>query len=571
MSGAHPITTNYGDFFRKLLFVIIVLLFGDILKAREITLASYNVENLFDMHRDGTEYAEYVPGRHGWNEAMLAKKISNLTEVICDLEADVVALQEVENDRVLSHLQRSLERAGCRYRYRAITHTKSTPVHNALLSKIAFKKVQDVPVTRYGRHRSILEVVLDTDPPLRIFNNHWKSKRGPESERIVYAKALKKRLDKLSAGSEYILLGDFNSNYNESLMIDKKHNDTGGVTGINTVLHTMDGDRMVRLNTLSGARHYNLWMELGAAQRWSHNFFGDKEAIDAILIPPTLHDGKGWEYIEGSFGVYKPHYMFGHHGQVKRWAYRHGKHLGKGYSDHLPITAQFSNDGSTNKSVPSIDERPWRERLLEWIKSLFGGKSKPQNRPQMIFSSAPDKTAASNESENSSIDIAALKKLPPKSLPATLKQACVIFKSGDSAVIQQSPQGEAILLYRSAMQLEEGNRYNLGVYKKKRYKGLDELTDIEVSKSLGRCDPQKFIADFEPGLMNDMRNTGKIVANTKGRLEGRKIYIDGKAYPIHFRRRAGRPKNGSITIKKAMIGYYKDHMELVVWSKRDWK
>ncbi len=549
--------------------------------AQTLTIASWNVENLFDMHRDGTEYAEYVPGRHGWREALLIKKIRNLTEVICDLDADVIGLQEVENDRVLARLQQSLKRAGCGYRHRAITHSKETPIHNALLSRIPIKRKQDVLVTRYGHQRSILEVTLDTDPPLRLFVNHWRSKRGPESGRLVYAKALKKRLGKLPEGTEYLLLGDFNSNYNESVSIDAKHNDTHNVTGINDILATWVDEKMVRLNTLTAGTHFNLWMELSAGERWSHNFFGDKEAIDAMLIPSTLHDGRGWDYVRGSFHPYKPKYLFGKYGQVNRWAYKHGKHLGKGYSDHLPIVARFTSDGriasnSTEKSSPSL----W-DKITNWfapnateVASPY--RSSTTNTPphgvqlHTLPSTIHQEPSTINHPLPTTIE--KLKQMSRLTAPVLLHNVHVLFKQRESAVIQQTLDGEAILLYRSALQLEEGHCYDVLVYRKKQYKGLDEVTDVEVEKDLGSCATQTFIPKFSPGLLDQPRFIGRIVRDIDGKYAHHTLTVDGVACILHFRRGAGRPKDGvQLQIDRAQIGYYKDHVELVIWDQKDYR
>ena len=79
-----------------------------LLCALEFKVASYNVENLFDAKMDGGEYEEYMPeNKHGWNEAMLQIKIANLARVIKDMDADVIALAEIENKEVLEKLNRA--------------------------------------------------------------------------------------------------------------------------------------------------------------------------------------------------------------------------------------------------------------------------------------------------------------------------------------------------------------------------------------------------------------------------------------------------------------------------------
>ncbi|MCK4440689.1 MAG: hypothetical protein KAU90_01695, partial [Sulfurovaceae bacterium] len=56
------------------------------LYATEIKVASYNVENLFNISYDGTEYKEYIPNTHNWTKSILNKKLTNISEVICDID-----------------------------------------------------------------------------------------------------------------------------------------------------------------------------------------------------------------------------------------------------------------------------------------------------------------------------------------------------------------------------------------------------------------------------------------------------------------------------------------------------
>ena len=66
-------------------------------------------------------------------------------------------------------------------------------------------------------YRPILESTFEIDnKEFKIFNNHWPSKRVKESYRIKFAKKLQDRLSKLPRDYDYILIGDFNSNYDEN-------------------------------------------------------------------------------------------------------------------------------------------------------------------------------------------------------------------------------------------------------------------------------------------------------------------------------------------------------------------
>ncbi len=329
------------------------LIFPAPLEALTFKVASYNVENLFDMHKDGMEYSAYLPDNHyGWNREMLDRKISNLTRVIKDLNAEVVALQEIESEKALILLLESLKRNAVNYPYHKIATAKATSVKCAIISKFPITNKKEIRVDNDSA-RNILKVALNIQgKSLIVFVNHWKSRKGPESHRIKYAKVLKKAIDKLPADSDFILIGDFNSNYNEYRIIkySQKLNDTGGLTGINHILKTLKGSRMVSEKCIASQKDneylYNLWLELDKEKRWSYMFAGKKRNLDNIIISNGLLDDKGIAYVDNSFGRFTPAYLF-YKKRIYRWQRAgrgKGRHLGKGYSDHLPVFAYFSTE-----------------------------------------------------------------------------------------------------------------------------------------------------------------------------------------------------------------------------------
>lgn len=312
-------------------------------------IASYNVENLFDLRYDGTEYSEYIPNTiWKWNTKTYRKKLQNISKVIVDLNPDVIALTEIESDIALKDLQTILAQKGLHLSYRAISDKKKTSVKSALLSKYPIQK-KEIAVSQSRAFRNILEAKLTIEgKPLYVYVNHWKSKSGPESKRIPYAKVLKKRLDELPSNSDYVLCGDFNADYEEHKRFIKKrkHNDTNGITGINHILKTIDNNgELYTKKTLQEDGNYNLWMELPKKERWTHIFRGKKEALDHIIISPSLADDKKSHYVEGSFNSFTPEYIFTKNKKkLYRWQRSRSRplhHTGKGYSDHLPIIAEF--------------------------------------------------------------------------------------------------------------------------------------------------------------------------------------------------------------------------------------
>ncbi|MDY6904806.1 MAG: endonuclease/exonuclease/phosphatase family protein [Thermodesulfobacteriota bacterium] len=311
-------------------------------------VATYNVENLFDARTDGTEYPDYVPGgQTGWTKPMADRKAANIAKVLAALSAGIVCLQEVESERALKLLLDQLQKRNKHYPYHAIAQQKDVAVRCAVISQFPITNTREIDPG--AGLRAILEVtVIIRNQPLIIFVNHWKSKTGPESRRVACAVALKRRIDDIPQETDFVLAGDFNANYDEyrTFRNSQKLNDTGGITGINHILGTLDGNRMITEHNLknSGQGLYNLWLELPGTKRWSHNFFGKKGSLDSILLPPALYDHQGISYVDDSFNRFAPDFLF-HNRALFRWQRKgHGRgfHLGKGYSDHLPVFALFS-------------------------------------------------------------------------------------------------------------------------------------------------------------------------------------------------------------------------------------
>jgi len=314
-----------------------------------VRIASYNVENLFDLHVNGREYHEYIPYTSWrWNATNYKKKLANISKVIHEMQCDIIALQEIESHRALKALQQALQRRGSYFPYMAITSKKATSVHVALLSKYPIVYAKELSVTSSRKYRNILETKIQIDSEyLYLFTNHWKAKSAPESRRIVSAKVLQKRLVQLGHDKNIILLGDFNSHYEEYRTFKKKrkHNNTKGITGINHILKTTLHRKAVTLQDLLTCKNcsYNLWYDIQKDQRWTHQYKGSKEALDSILITKGLYNQKALDYIPKSFSRFDPQYLFKRN-KPYRWqrsrSYpRH--HTGRGYSDHLPIYADF--------------------------------------------------------------------------------------------------------------------------------------------------------------------------------------------------------------------------------------
>ena len=329
------------------LFLFLCLFFNALSGETILKIASYNVENLFDLEKSGYEYTEYIPNTNAnWNATTYKKKLNNLSKVIVDLDADIIALQEVESLQALKDLRFTLKQKGLYYPHYVLGETKRSSIKVALLSKIPFVYSKDVAVTSSYAYRNILEVKFKVNnKDFYIFVNHWKAKSGPESKRIISAKALIKRVHELGIDKNIILLGDFNSDYQEHIKFLRKreHNDTDGKTGINHVLKSLKQTNLASKTIYEKDNFYNLWYDTQEDLRYSYIHKGKKETLDNILISQPLLDKKNISYIYGTIHSFKPEYLFMKN-KIFRWEMSRAKprkHEGIGYSDHLPISAKF--------------------------------------------------------------------------------------------------------------------------------------------------------------------------------------------------------------------------------------
>jgi len=361
--------------------------------------------------------------------------------------------------------------------------------------------------------------------------NHWKSKsrRGVESKRIKYAKTLKKRIASFPSKKEYIILGDLNSNYNAHLTLDERLNDSNGVTGISDVLQTTINNKLAQeyqmLNATKGT-HYNSWQELPFKYRWSHKFYGNRSTLDHILLPPSMFDHKGIDYVNNSFKVFKASNLFTKKGYINSWKYKNGKHMGKGYSDHLPVYAFFD-------TKPYIAEKQTKK---------------------------VEKTVSQNIEYLYSID--ALEN------EIILENAVVVLKRGNHAIIKQTSHGRGIYLYSCAKGLKEGHKYDLLVQSITSYRGLKEVTNVIKLKEKGEVELEPYYQIYE-NLVQSSLKQNEVIRDLTGVYRNKKFTIEGKEFPIYFKKKKNTPPNGSkLKIDYAHLGYYKK-LQLVIYSHKD--
>jgi hypothetical protein len=348
--------------------------------ATEFTVVSYNVENLFDQTDEdrNSGYGDYriAPNAQGmssnygeqteFNGVMMTftqvkiEGIRRALQAIDPAGPEVVGLIEVESRTALDLVLNRMSDLG--YIAGEFTDWDPNRTPNAvglgLISKFPIKAKQSIAVGELVANvepaRPILKVTLDVHGhDLIVYVNHWKSKGGPESMRVISAKAVEddiKAVLTVNPRADYIIAGDLNSNYNETITIEDEHNDTNTQTGINHVLNAQGDEIKVAKGAVPGIK-YNLHYELDRAARRSAWHFGHGwSSLDNMIISTGLYDSIGITYVDNSFEIPASHmkqydFLFKADGTTNRWKQsREGnvtKHEVGGISDHLPLYARF--------------------------------------------------------------------------------------------------------------------------------------------------------------------------------------------------------------------------------------
>jgi len=341
-----------------------------------VTVLFWNVENFFDLTLDGNEYPEYRPGSNGWDQFTYEVKLANVASVLAGANADVVGLCEIENARTVAALAEELRRRGRDYPYTAVADKPNpTLTMPSLLSRFPITASTGIATVRTDDNydsRNILraEVAIAADT-LTIFVCHWPSKRHAESYRLATAESLAVALRQLPPGRDYLIVGDLNADYNEcEIVATAGLDDAGGRTGVNHVLRTVSSSptRFVdyvdqtELASCGPGCHYDLWLELAENRRGSYAHRPRWTTPDHMLIPASLQDSTGLSYLDNSFAVYTRHDSLLSHGEPYAWQVRYKKkelwHAGKGYSDHLPVSARFRRGAYESTGPAAIPPPP---------------------------------------------------------------------------------------------------------------------------------------------------------------------------------------------------------------------
>lgn len=240
-------------------FLIIALFFAFCFGG-DIKIATFNTENLFDDKNNGNEYSDFRIGKSPWNSVKYAKKLSSVSEVIKSVNADIIALQEIENVFVLRELA---SQSG--YKYFEFAKPASAPFGVGIMSKIPIKNHQIYTIANV-KTRDILRADFNVDNvDFSVFVVHFLSMKNSLDKKRKEINTLQ-TIAKMPENA--VLLGDFNTDY-----------------GYNSLLNSF----------INSSDFIDLWAYTDES----------KSHISGRRIDHILTNDKNLKFKKGSFGVYQ--------------------------------------------------------------------------------------------------------------------------------------------------------------------------------------------------------------------------------------------------------------------------
>ncbi len=338
--------------FRRSIFLIPLLVHLVALSQQKteysiVTVAFYNLENLFDVEDDPLTFDEdWTPeGKNHWAEEFYRSKIKNLARVISEIGRDetntfpaLVGVSEVENLRVLEDLLNQEPLNNGNY---GIIHFDS-PDRRGIDVALLFRKNVFIPT-----HYKTFELLLfdDTDRDKRVYTrdqllvvgmldgeeihvlvNHWPSRMGGEArsrpKRIRAAQLNRQIIDSLFSLDPYakiITMGDLNDDPTSPSVkkILKTHREKSSLLP-KTLYNPMEEMYRKGLGTLAYRDSWNLFDQIILSSEWLKKDYSSYRFYKADIFNKN--------YLQTARGKYKG-YPFR--------SFSNG--FTGGYSDHFPV------------------------------------------------------------------------------------------------------------------------------------------------------------------------------------------------------------------------------------------
>lgn len=308
----------------------LILVTGCEKEPEPLSIAFWNVENLFDLEDDpDTNDEEFaLGGKKNVTREIYDLKLKNCAEVLSDLDADIVGLCEIENRFMLEELNSAY--AGRDYEIIHFDSPDERGIDNALFydpEKFEVTETRAIQNTlpNGDRTRDILLVTGKyAGKILHIFVNHWPSNYGGKKralpKRAATAVLIVEEVRKILAkdmSAEIVLVGDFNEDPTD------EHVRSLRTVGLSSLMEPLMGQPQVGTYVYRGTDYF----------------------YDQIIVSDGLQNAIGLSVINESLMILdKPKYRQQEgeyiHFPFRFWA---GNNLLGGYSDHLAVRVEISS------------------------------------------------------------------------------------------------------------------------------------------------------------------------------------------------------------------------------------
>ncbi|MFI3265958.1 MAG: endonuclease/exonuclease/phosphatase family protein [Rikenellaceae bacterium] len=285
-------------------------------KAQSIKAAFYNVENMFDTINDPFILdSEFTPwGRMHWDGVRYRAKVEGVARVVSEMEADIVALAEVENENVVKDLVATIEDVD--YAYVHYNSSDRRGIDIAILYRPERFFIDSMQVFKIQTHRrEIITLFGEVSGQKVIFSAcHLPSLLTDERTRTIVSQQAAIYFDWLASvdSSAYcIIAGDFNATPSSSQM-----------------QAILDGETSMNL--------INAMAELD--KQYTYAFGSKRLNFDYFLVGANLEN-------KFTTNLFVASYLFDNElgkSMVVKPTYHSGSYVG-GISDHLPIIIEINN------------------------------------------------------------------------------------------------------------------------------------------------------------------------------------------------------------------------------------
>jgi endonuclease/exonuclease/phosphatase family metal-dependent hydrolase len=288
------------EFDMRAILLAFFLLVSAVAHARELTIATFNTEFLtrpkvhvkFKLPFTLTGADKEQWDTPGFRDQKFAEAAAAVADVIAAINADVVVLVEIGDERDVAELKVAIEAKGITYDHSAVCACTDTATqqHVAVLSKLPLLAVLKAIPGRESYYTEMDDADSEEDTGLskgirvafefenrtfHLYGVHLASERGgneQDQQRIAQASIVRRHyLPSLNSGEFIIVAGDLNDERGQPAL--------RRIRGLDDIWPD-----------LIQTGNHKYFKEEAQGTRWTYEFRGERNQIDHILISQSVKD-----------------------------------------------------------------------------------------------------------------------------------------------------------------------------------------------------------------------------------------------------------------------------------------